>query len=141
VVVVIVDDIGVDDRDVANDGDGDGGDDWLVGFSLLVCMAISQVLGASVDIPMSFSRHSVLSVGTVCIMALAVQAADVVVWVLQSAWTSFLWSHVALSASLLANSPFLNLMLRPSLKPSERNSSNANSSCRVSEHPITYPSP
>jgi hypothetical protein len=76
--VVAVNDIdSVDDHDMASDSDGS--DNGLVGFLSLVCMAISQVLVAWVDIPTSFSRCGILSVGTIWITVLAVQVG--VVWV------------------------------------------------------------
>jgi hypothetical protein len=64
---------------------------------------VSQVMGGSVDIPASFSRRGVPSLGAVCIAALAVEVEAVwvvestvqvvVVWVLES-------TQVAVSASL-----------------------------------------
>jgi hypothetical protein len=67
------------------------------------CVDVSQVLGGLVDIPASFSRHGVPSLGAVCIAALAVEVEAVwvvestvqvvVVWVLES-------TQVAVSASL-----------------------------------------
>ena len=44
-----------------------------VGLELsLVCMAVSQVMGCSIDVPMSFSRCGSLSLSTVCITVLTV---------------------------------------------------------------------
>ena len=55
-----------------------GGVDRLVGVSLS-CMLVPQVLGGSVDIPTSFSSCGSLSLGTICIMALAVEVGVVCV--------------------------------------------------------------
>jgi hypothetical protein len=105
--VVVVDDVvaGVTSGDVAHVGGVDG----LVGVSL-ACMPIPQVLGGSVDIPMSFSRRGGLSLGTVCITALIVLAR--VVCVLESVVSRVVGSvcsrfvaHASRSAVLPHSSP------------------------------------
>ena len=76
VLVVVDNDIVIVDGSCVAITSGDmahvGGVNRLVGV-LLACIPVPQVLGGSVDIPMLFSRHSSLSLGTVCITALAVE--------------------------------------------------------------------
>jgi hypothetical protein len=97
---------------------GRGGSSWnaicitastvQVGFLLLVSMAVSRVLGASVDIPTSFSRCSISSVGTVWITALAVQVG--MVWVLESIVTLVI--GFVCTPSLIRASSFSSLLVQ-----------------------------
>ena len=82
--------------------------------SLQACEAALQVLGGSVDVPVSFSRRGRSSLGAVCITAST--AVNVVVWVLESVVMRVVGS-VCMPSSILIFAFFISHALRSAVLP------------------------